>query len=103
MRVLLKASIPAQSGTAAIRDGTMPQILEQLLTSIKPEASYFLPENGRRTMYLFFDLKDPSQLPAISEPLFSGLGADVTVTPAMNADDLRKGLQAVASTSARSG
>jgi hypothetical protein len=45
-----------------------------------------------RTMFLFFDLKDPSQMPAIAEPLFFQLGAKVDYTPVMNAEDVRKGL-----------
>jgi len=40
-----------------------------------------------------FDLKDPSQLPPISEPLFSKLNAKIQLFPVMNQEDLQKGLQ----------
>jgi hypothetical protein len=41
---------------------------------------------------LFFDLKDPSQIPVIAEPFFMGLEAEVEMAPAMNAQDLEAGL-----------
>lgn len=37
----------------------------------------------------------PSQLPAISEPLFSKLKATIEMFPVMNQEDLQKGLQQV--------
>jgi hypothetical protein len=36
--------------------------------------------------------RESSELPAIAEPLFMGLNAEIEVIPAMNADDLKKGL-----------
>jgi len=44
-----------------------------------------------------FDLKDPSQLPSITEPLFSSVNAKITLFPVMNQEDLQKGLQESAS------
>jgi hypothetical protein len=44
--------------------------------------------------FLVFDLKDPSDIPTIAEPLFMILKAKVEFTPVMNADDLQKGLKA---------
>jgi hypothetical protein len=40
-----------------------------------------------------FDLTDSSDLPSISEPLFSKLKATIEMFPVMNRDDLQKGLQ----------
>jgi hypothetical protein len=42
-----------------------------------------------------FDLQDPSQLPSITEPLFSKVNATVEMFPVMNQEDLQKGLQQV--------
>ena len=36
-------------------------------------------------------MKDSSQLPAIAEPWFLAFEANLTVRPAMNLDDLKKG------------
>lgn len=73
----------------------MPQLMQGTLSQLQPEAAYFGPEGGIRTAFIVFDLKDPSQLPAISEPLFSKLKATIEIFPVMDQEDLKKGLQQV--------
>ena len=92
MRTMLKMKIDTQAGSRAISDGSLSQIMQQTLGRLKPEAAYFGPDNGIRTAFLVFDLEDPSQLPTITEPLFSKLNATVEMTPVMNQEDLQKGL-----------
>ncbi len=94
MRTLLKVSIPPEAGNAAIMEGRLPQVMQSLMERLQPEAAYFLAEQGRRTALIFFDLKDPSQIPPVAEPLFQGFNASVEFTPVMNAEDLQAGLQA---------
>jgi len=43
------------------------------------------------------DLEDPAQLPSISEPFFSRVGATVEAFPVMTANDVRTGLKRYAS------
>jgi hypothetical protein len=93
MRMLLKASMDTEKSNQALQEGRMQSALEGMMRELQPEATYFYPENGRRTALFVFDMEDPSQLPGVSEPLFSTAGADVHVTPVMNAEDLQKGLQ----------
>ena len=93
MRMMLKASIPVEGGNNAVKSGELPKVMQHLLETLKPEAAYFTTERGRRTALIFFDLKSPSDIPSIAEPLFQGTNADVQFTPVMNADDLRAGLQ----------
>lgn len=92
MRCMLKLQLDTDAGNRAIADGTLPTIMQQVMDRAKPEAAYFGLEDGRRTAFIFFDLADPSDIPAIAEPAFTNLGARVTFTPVMNSEDLRKGL-----------
>ncbi len=90
MRVMLKASMPVETANAAVKDGSLAKKLQSILADLKPEAAYFLDDNGKRTAYLFFDMQHPSQIPAVAEPWFLAFNASVELHPAMNADDLAK-------------
>ena len=90
MRCLLKVSIPVLTGNATISDGSLGKTIESILADLKPEAAYFAGDNGKRTGFIFFDLKDASQIPAVAEPWFLAFDAHVDLLPAMNLDDLKK-------------
>ncbi len=90
MRCLLKVAIPVETGNATIGDGSLPKTIESILADLKPEAAYFAGDNGKRTGFIFFDLKDASQIPAVAEPWFLAFDADVELLPAMNLEDLKK-------------
>jgi hypothetical protein len=97
MRMLMKLSIPVEAGNAAIKDGSLPKVLQGLLDAVKPEAAYFYGENGRRAAVVIFDMQSPSQIPPICEPAFQGMNAAVELFPVMNLDDLKAGLQTLMS------
>ncbi|MFE1286364.1 hypothetical protein [Streptomyces sp. NPDC058751] len=92
MRVMLKATLDTEKANEMIRSGKMPELLKETLDHIKPEAAYFGPAGGRRTVFLVFDMQDSSDLPPIGEPFFTQLNAEVEVFPIMNGEDLQKGL-----------
>ena len=90
MRCLLKVTIPVETGNAAISNGSLPKTMESILGELKPEAAYFAEDGGQRTGFIFFDLKEPSQIPAVAEPWFLAFNAKVEFRPAMNLEDLKK-------------
>jgi heterodisulfide reductase subunit B len=92
MRVLLQAHLDTDKTNDIIRSGKMPQVMQEIMEAFKPEASYFTADNGVRTMFVFFDMQDPAQMPPLTEPLFEKFGAEVDYTPVMNLEDVQKGL-----------
>ena len=48
MRTLLKVSSPAEMGSKAIKDGSLPRTVMGFIEKHKPEGSYFTTENGNR-------------------------------------------------------
>ncbi len=92
MRMLLKVNIPIEEGNAAVRKGALGSTLQKILADMKPEAAYFAEDEGVRTGYIFFDMKDSSELPAIAEPFFLAFNARLTVRPAMTPQDLAAGM-----------
>jgi hypothetical protein len=93
MRMMMRVSIPAAAGNRAFRDGVLPKTMMAFVEKFRPEASYFAPSNGRRTAYFVFDMKEPSLLPSAVEPFFSALEAEIEVTPAMNLEDMKTGVE----------
>ena len=94
--MMMKVQFDTAAASQAIADGSLPQLLQESLESLQPEAAYFGPEDGVRTAFIVFDLKDPSQLPSISEPFFSKGKAKVQLFPVMDREDLQSGLQQIA-------
>lgn len=92
MRVLLKAQLEVEAANRVIQEGGLDTVIQAIMDQLRPEAAYFLTEDGKRTALIFFDLKDPSQIPVVVEPLFQGANASVSLTPVMNATELEAGL-----------
>ena len=80
-----------EAGNAAAKAGTLASTVERIVADLKPEAAYFLADDeGQRSCSIVFDLKDPSQIPAIAEPWFLAFKAKVSLRPVMNSQDLAK-------------
>jgi len=93
MRFLIRAKIPTDVGNKLVQDPNFMKNLEDYMNKVKPEAAYFMPNDGHRTMAFIANIENNSQVPGLVEPLFQWTGANVDVIPVMNFDDLKKGLQ----------
>jgi hypothetical protein len=90
--MMLRFSMSNAAANAAIKDGSFHTTMETTMARVQPEAVYFTADGGRRTGYMFFDMKDSSDMPWIAEGLFMNLDAKVEFMPAMNGDDVKAGL-----------
>ena len=58
MRMLLRVSIPVETGNAAAKAGTLGSTVEKILADLKPEAAYFFPDdNGNRSGSIVFNME----------------------------------------------
>jgi hypothetical protein len=96
MRMMMRVQVDSAVGSKAIKDGTLPRVIQSTMERFKPEAAYFTSVDGQRTGYFVLDIADVSQIPMIAEPLFMELEAKIDIIPVMNAEDLAKGLQLLA-------
>jgi len=90
MRYLIRFQIPVEPGNAALRDPEFGTKIQQLLSEMKAEAAYFTAVEGQRGGYIVVNFDDAEQIPAMAEPLFFWLKADVEFIPVMLPEDLAK-------------
>jgi hypothetical protein len=90
MRFFLKVNIPVESGNAAAKAGKLGATIQSILADLKPEAVYFTDNDGQRAAYIFLDMEDASQIPAVAEPWFIAFNASVELKPVMIPDDLAR-------------
>ena len=90
MRFLLKVNIPVESGNAAAKAGKLGATIQSILADLKPETVYFTDSNGQRTGYIFLEMQDAAQIPAIAEPWFLAFNAAIEIHPVMIPDDLAR-------------
>src|SRR5262245_53332260 len=85
---VMTVRIPIEAGNAALRDPQFGKKMNDVLAEIKAQAVYFTAFEGQRGGYIIVDITDPAQIPAIAEPFFLWLKADVSFSPVMRPDDL---------------
>ncbi len=95
MRFMLKAIMDTEKANAAAKSGALGKTIQAIVKELKPEAAYFTDDHGKRTAYLFFEMRDASQIPAIAEPWFLALNAHIEFHPVMVPDDLAKAASSI--------
>lgn len=93
MRMLMKVQMEVAAANRAIRDGSWEQVMGYAMDRLQPEAVYFTAQDGKRTGFIVFDLKEPSDIPSIAEPFFMSVDAAIDLSPVMTVDDVRAGLE----------
>jgi len=92
MRFLIHAEIPTEAGNKMVQDPNLLMKLERYTNKVKAEAAYFFEMDGNRVAAFIVDIQSADQIPILTEPLFSGMGAHVKTRQVMSLDDLRKGI-----------
>lgn len=92
MRTMLRVCIPCEAGNKSVRDGMLPKTVMSFVEQHKPEGTFFTAEDGMRTAYFVFDLKNPADIPSIAEPFFMNLQAEITMMPVMNLEEMKSGV-----------
>jgi hypothetical protein len=95
MRFLLKVIMDIEAGNRLAKAGKLGATIQSILADLKPEAAYFLDTDGQRSGLLFLEMQDASQIPAIAEPWFPALNANVEIHPVMVPGDLAKAGSAI--------
>ena len=90
MRFLLKVNIPVEAGNTAAKAGKLGATIQSILAELKAEAAYFTDDSGQRTAFIFLEMQDASQIPAIAEPWFLAFNASIEIHPVMIPADLAK-------------
>jgi hypothetical protein len=90
MKYIMKVRIPVAEGNKALSAGNFGHKMNELLTQIKAESAYFTTLNGQRGGYIVVNMNDASEIPAIAEPFFLWLNADIDWLPVMKPEDLGK-------------
>lgn len=95
MRMMLKVIVPVEQGNLTLKEGIIQKTINNFVEAAKPESTYFTTMHGQRTGIFYFDLKDVTLMPALCEPFFQNLNAEVYTSPVMNLEELRVGIEKI--------
>ena len=90
MKYILKVKIPNPYGNELLKNPQFGMKMKEVLEEVKAEAAYFTTIDGCRGGYVVVNMNDASEIPAIAEPFFLWLNADIEFVPVMTPQDLGK-------------
>lgn len=88
MRMMIDFNLPLEPFNSLVKNGTVGQVMEQVMGDIKPETVFFSERNGQRGGIMIVDVADPSKIPSLAEPLFLAFEASVEFRVAMTPEEL---------------
>ncbi|MGA9421046.1 MAG: hypothetical protein WBW61_01720 [Rhodanobacteraceae bacterium] len=89
MKMLLTVEFPLEPFNTLVRTGKAGEVIDRVLQSIKPEATYFTEHDGHRGGLFVVEVKNGSDIPAIAEPFFLNFQANCKFRIMMSPDDLK--------------
>ncbi|MFJ3375806.1 panthothenate synthetase [Pseudomonas sp. NPDC086112] len=89
MKMLLMVEFPHEPFNALVRSGEIGEIMNRVLETIKPEATYFTEQDGMRSGIFLIDVEDPSEIPGYAEPFFLNFQANCKFRVVMSAQNLQ--------------
>ena len=92
MRMMMRLTMPVESGNEAIASGAWDQTLDHIIETLKPEAAYFYLEDGKRAAMFVYGADKAVEMATINEPIFQALRASIEQQPVLTAADLGKAL-----------
>lgn len=90
MKYLMRVKMSKDSGNRNLLDPDFGKKMREILLEIKAENAYFTTIDGCRGAFLVVNLDNASQMPAVSEPFFLWLNAEIDFYPVMSPEDLEK-------------
>jgi hypothetical protein len=90
MKFIMRVRMPSETANNQLGDPQFGKKMQEALKEVKAEAAYFTTINGSRGCYLVVNMTDSSQMPALAEPFFAWLKAEIDWFPVMTPEDLGK-------------
>ncbi|WP_309382211.1 hypothetical protein [Cerasicoccus frondis] len=87
MKMMMTVSLPHHMFNVAAKDGSVMSKFNAAIEAVKPEATYFMSLDGKRSIILIVDLPDASKIPWLCEPWFLAFEADVSIQPVATPED----------------
>ena len=95
MRFMITCRIPVEKGNQLAKAASLHSTIHSIIEELKPEAAYFSEIEGARSAYIVVNMDDASQIAAIVEPHFLGLGAAIQIHPVMSPEELGQATPAI--------
>ena len=88
MRMMMKVTIPVETGNAAARKGDLGKTIQGDFGGHEARSGLLRRRRRQTDRVHFLQMNDSSELPKFAEPWFLAFNASLTVRPAMNLQDL---------------
>ena len=92
MRMLVSVDLDTDKGNELLRNGTMGDVIQSIMATVRPEVAYFHERNGGRAITLVVEADDNASMVPLLQPFWMELDARVQAVPCMTAEDLGAGM-----------